>query len=832
MPDTKQRIHLIANAHLDPVWLWRWQEGCTEIRSTCRAAVDFLAGERTLKFARSSAGDMRWLEEMEPGLLRRIRRLVKAGRWENVGGWWTQPDCNLPCGESFVRQALYGQRYFMERLGAVSTVGYNVDSFGHHANLPQILRKCGMPYYVFMRPSSTLENTEIPVGYFHWEGIDGTRVLAYHLFDPYNATEGWGLDTALAACKAYLDTSGVSSAMLLYGMGDHGGAPTRATLAAIRRLRDEYPESPTLVHATPREAFAAIEGESSDLPIYRNELQHHASGCYAADSRVKWLNRRAEETLLAAERMAAVSACLIGTRYLAARFAAAWHDVLFSQFHDILSGSAIREAYTDTYHQLGRAIFSAEEMLNAAQQGLAAQVDTRGEGQAILLFNPHPFPVSGLYETENMYGGGIRNVDYARAQFVDAHGQALPAQGIRPTGHTGGIKRFVFPVALPPLGYALYRLQATDTLVQIDSSLTVGEQVLENAHLRVTVTPEGIQLDDLTCGRMVLRAPGMRALVMDDPSDTWGHDYTRFDQLAGVFTLVGVRILEPGPLRGALRAEYRFGDSRLWLDILLDHDQRAVELRGKLWWLEKQRILKLAFPVAVESSTATHEIPYAALTRPNNGKEEPMQQWIDLADDTAGLVVINDGKYSVSVDGTEIRQTIVRSTPYGWCRCAMYPWDGEDIAWEDADWMHDQGIEEFRLRLMPHDGDRDAVGVIEAARLFNRAPALMVESSHGGTLPTVASFVQVTGNHVRIEVVKGAEDGRGLILRAVETAGGAAHVQFTLPTLSVQWSADFTPWEIKTFRVVDGHAREEAMLEMALTSPSVPVDGSGMVETR
>ena len=333
----------------------------------------------------------------------------------------------------------------------------------------------------------------------------------------------------------------------------------------------------------------------------------------------------------------------------------------------------------------------------------------------------------------------------------------------------------------------------------------------------MTVEPDGIAIEDLSTGRAVLQAPGIRALVMEDASDTWGHDFFRYDDLAGAFALVSVQVLEQGPLRGALRAEYAFGRSRLWLDIYLEHDRRALELRGKVWWLERQRMLKMAFPVNVAAESATHEIPYAALTRPNNGEEEPIQQWIDLAEATAGLAVINDGRYSVSVVGQEIRQTILRSVPYAWSKCKMYPWPGENIDWQDADWLQDQGIEEFRLLLMPHDGDRDAVHVAQAARLFNRHPALMVESSHGGTLPVRDGLLQLDGEHVRVEVVKGAEDGRGIILRAVETAGRPAMASLRIKGVDAPYEMTFAPWEIKTYRIFDGKIGEEGMLETPFT---------------
>jgi len=807
---SEKTIYLIANAHIDPVWQWRWQEGCAEIRSTCRAACDFLSNDSALRFCRSSAGDLRWLERCEPRLLRRMEKLVRTGQWENVGGWWTQADCNIPSGESFVRQALYGQEFFRTQLDRAATVGYNIDSFGHHANLPQILAKCGLRYYVFMRPGPQ-ENAKIPAGYFHWEGVDGTRVLAFHVFDPYNAIIEWGLTQSVPACREYLERGVASSTMLYWGMGDHGGGPTRRVLAALQQMSQE-PGMPKMVQATPCEAFAAVEAEGAKLPVYRGEMQIHAAGCYAAHSEIKALNRRAEEALLAAERLSVMAAALRGTRYPADALTEAWKDTLFNQFHDVLAGSAVREGYVDARDQYGRSIFTAEEAINAAQQSLAAQVNTRGDNQAVLIFNPHPFPVTGFFETDNFLGCAI-HVEPSRAGFFTHEGEQLPLQYLAPTVAAGWSSRYLFPVELPALGYRLYRIRQLEKPAATPDRVRVAERLLENERLHITVTGEGITIKDLTTGRTVVS--GMRPLVFDDSSDTWGHDYERYDQMAGAMELVGTRIIENGPLRAVLRLEYHFGISRLWLDILLYADERAVELRGKAWWLEKLRMLKLAIPVPGAYDTSMHEIPYAALARTNTGEERPIQQWVDLSADEAGVTVLNAGKYSVSVQGNEIRPTLLRATPYVWSRCKAYPWNGMDIKWKDDDWMMDQGIEEFRLKLLLHDGDWREAGVPQAARLFNRPPALLIESGHRGKLPASLSFLQVEGEHVRVETLKRAEDGNGLILRAVETAGSTATARFRLHTPAVSWEASFTPWEIKTFRITDTGASEAPMLEVS-----------------
>lgn len=844
-PQDDTVIHLIANAHLDPVWLWRWQEGSAEIRATVRAVLGFLEADPTLKFTQSSAGDMRWVEQIEPDLLPRIRQLVAEGRWENVGGWWTQPDCNIPSGESFVRQALYAQRWFNDRLGDRAVTGFNLDSFGHHANLPQLLAKAGLRYYMFMRPGRGSHETPIPPGYFIWEGIDGSRVTAFHVYDPYNNGGGEYGRPAMDALLADLREHSGASRMYVWGMGDHGGGITRYGLEWFAAVARE-PNMPAFEHATTREAFAAMEREGRALPVFTGELQHTARGCYAAHAEIKQLNRRAEEALLAAERLSAAASGWVAVPFPGPTIAAAWQDVLFNQFHDLLAGTAIREGYQDAREQMGRALFTAEETLNFAQQKIAARVDTRFRGQdpppfnqedprckhqAVILYNPHAFPVEQIFEPGNVYGGAVHwAVNLRKASCYTADGEECRAQWITlpqldrdmlplpaddPPAQADqvlfwGCSQFLFPVKLPPLGYkVLWVSEWSDGPATLaDGRVRVEEYTLDNGLLRVEVGTHGIALTDLRSGLPVLRDGGIVPVVYDDTSSTWGPNDGQFGTPAGEFALRSIRVLEHGPLRGRLRLEYAFEHSRLWLDLLLEDGKPTVEIRAKVWWLERRRLLRLNFPVNVQAAQATHEIPYAAIVRDNDGGEEPIQQWIDLSASHAGLAVINNGKYSVSVQDNEIRQVVLRSPPYA------FGLGGVPIEYHDEHWYQDQGVQEFRLLLLPHAGDWRQAGVVETARLFNRPLMMHVESDHDGSLPAEGSFVTVEGP-VWLSVIKQAEDGRSWIVRAVETLGRPGTGHFALPVLGVNWHAAFTPWEIKTFRITGDTVEEVNLLEMA-----------------
>jgi alpha-mannosidase len=295
-------LHMIGNAHIDPVWLWQWQEGFHEVLATFRSALDRMQEYPDFNFVSSSAAFYEWVEKSDPDMFAEIRERIAEGRWQVTGGWWIEPDCNLPSGESFARQALYAQRYFKEKFGVTARVGYNVDSFGHHGMLPQLLKKSGLEYYVFMRPMP--HEKGLPARLFWWESDDGSRVLAYRL--PYEyCTWGKGLEGHVHRCAAELKAPHKSN-LCFYGVGDHGGGPTRENLDSIRRMNED-PQFPALVHGSLEGWFEQATQNIPSVPVVHDDLQHHASGCYSAHSGIKRWNRKAENILAAAEKWASVA---------------------------------------------------------------------------------------------------------------------------------------------------------------------------------------------------------------------------------------------------------------------------------------------------------------------------------------------------------------------------------------------------------------------------------------------------------------------------------------------------------------------------------------------
>ena len=392
---SKTVVHMIGQAHLDPVWLWRWTEGRAEALATSQSAVDRLAEYPDFHFTRGESQIYRWIEQENPALFAEIRDLIRQGRWHVVNGMVIQPDMNVPGGESFVRQVLLGKAYMRQHLGVEPRVAYCVDSFGHAGTLPQILAKCGFDAYVFMRPGP--HEKELPSQAFWWQGPDGSRVLAFRIAASYgtrNMDHAEHIAKAVAAKPPQLDQT-----MCFFGVGNHGGGPTKQqieNIQAIARNRDDL----EIRFSSTDAYFAAIAPAADTLPTVAEELQFHAVGCYSVNSALKRSHRQAECGLLLAERLASMAQAWVGQPAPAERLRALWHDLCFNQFHDTLGGSSTKEAEDEAIMSLGRVIMGSREIADDAGRAIAARVNTAGAGGTVVLFNPSAEPVSEYVEYE------------------------------------------------------------------------------------------------------------------------------------------------------------------------------------------------------------------------------------------------------------------------------------------------------------------------------------------------------------------------------------------------------------------------------------------------
>jgi alpha-mannosidase len=811
---TRGPLHMIGNAHIDAVWLWPWQEGYQEARATFRAALQRIDEYPDFIFTCDSVGYLAWIEDHDPELFAALQEQVRAGRFEIVGGWWVEPDCNIPGGEGFVRHALYSQRFLAARFGMMASVGCNVDPFGQNATIPQLLAKSGMDSYVFMRPQP--HEAELPGPTFWWQAADGSRVLAYRIPHEYCSPAGHlGVHVGKALAQLPHTTDPL---MCFYGVGNHGGGPTRANIESIREL-DTTDQYPRMLFSTMRAFFDAARDTGRDLPEFAGEIQPHAVGCYSAHSGIKKLIRKTEHALQAAEKWAAVASAVTGMARVTDQLEHAWRQVMLNHFHDTAAGTALPSAYDDARDQLGEARAIAARLQNQAIQRISRQIDIPDEAQMapLAVFNPHPWPVRATVEVEfgSMLGnGGIVAVDDAQAR--------TPVQVARSVTLTGGRRRLVVPVELPALGYRLYRLYPDHPAPATPAA--EAETVLENEHLRIVVDSATGWLSSIlrkATGTELISGDAARAghaLVLNDPTDTWGHGVISYREVIGAFTPVSVRRVESGPVRQVLRVHSEYGSSTLTEEFVLTAGARHLEVRVTIDWHERLRLLKLRFPTGLTDVTAVHAIPYGHLERTADGHEAVSHSWVDVsgtvAEHRAGLSVLNDAKYGVDVTGGEIGLTALRSPPYAWHTPQRLPADGDYEAM-------DQGVQRFTYRLLPHAGDWRVAGTVRAAAELDQPPVALLESSHDGALPQHQSFVALSdADNVVITVVKQAEDDHdAFVVRGYETAGTAATATINLPFLGRTVTAEFGPHEIKTLLVPRDPARpmvETDLLERAM----------------
>lgn len=805
-----KKIHLIANAHLDPVWQWNWQEGCGEVLMTFRSALDRLDEYPDLVFTCSSAAYYRWVEELDPTMFEEIRQKVKEGRWIPVNGWWVQPDCNLPSGESFARHTLYAQRYYLEKFGRICRTGYNIDSFGHAGSLPQILSHGGMNAYVFMRPGNN-PSIKIPYNSFVWTGTDGTEVLAFHLPAEYGLNGSDVIASELKIPEAYLAENDRDT-MFFFGVGNHGGGPTKGDIEyLISRIKAGEPA----IFSDPDSFFELISKDRSKLPTHFGELQHHARGCYSTTGRIKQLNRAGENALISAEKWDTAAGLVPGSRKAStATLAEAWKDLLFCQFHDSLCGCSIMDVFDDAQEFIGSTLAAAHKVENSAHIRLISNIDTWVDGisdpvdaarfprefrnhscpygteRPVVVFNPHPFEINWPVQT------------YHPALSVrDSAGHFVPFQNVDGPSSTEQISRdTLFMAKVPPLGYETYWLKAgwngptEGAAEKFPTDLRVDNGILENAYLKATVDLSSGLLTSLvlkSTGKELLSAPGARPVVVDDSDgNSWDGP---FDKILGTMNCVNVRVIETGPLRGIIRATFVYNHSSLRVDYRLHGNMKALELQCKAIWQEDATMLKLSFPLSENAAYNTAEMPFSSERRCSDGGEEPMHRWVDAG----SLSIINNCKYAYDCRGDEIRVTVLRNNRYAYGCCT-------NNRIED-DYEHtDEGLNRFGLLLFPHDQDDWQRDTLELAALYNEAPTAAFSGYHKGTLPQSRSFVSLESDTgcVMLSALKFAEDASGdIILRLYEASGKQATASVKIPDRNFSVTADFAPFQIKNYRI-------------------------------
>lgn len=815
---SNSKMHLIGSAHLDPIWLWRWQEGCGEVLQTFRSALDRLKEYDDFVFTCSSAAYYKWVEDIAPDMFEEIAERVREGRWVPVNGWWVQPDCNIPSGESFARQALYSQLYYYKKFGRICQTGYNVDSFGHNGNLPQLIKNGGMTAYVMMRPCPN-ENPDIPQT-FLWEGIDGTEIPTFRIPESYTASGQRGIDAAIERCEKVINDDG-HGMMLFYGVGNHGGGPTKWDIEYMRDnlVREGYHR---MRFSSPDAFFKDLCLEMVDIPIWRDDLQHHASGCYSATSLVKQLNRRTENSLFAAEAFATAAAKTAGMGDKTEKFEEAWHEVNFNQFHDILCGCSIMEAYDDVRDSMGHALDLAAKIYNEAVLRIARNIDTWVDGVSVPCENernhesrfPRPLVVFNPLSCDIEVPVRAYN---ASKSVKDADGNPVPFQNVRSSRSNDSHLDTLFLAKLPAFGYNTYRLEwagEEDFGNTFGSGVSASGLAMENEYLSVSFdekTGAISSLVDKSSGfdyaeKNELAVP---VIIDDHKTDTWAHNVFTFHDVKGGMTLESIELIEKGPARAVIRTTHTFGKSVLTQDFILGDRQKTLRVKCKALWQEKFTLLKMSFPIDGTDVINTYDIPGGMIRRPANGEEEPAGKFAAVTFMNGArrtLAVLNDSKYSYDCPGNDLRLTCIRNVIFA-DHFSSRPAANFNFC--------DEGLQRFEYGVCVSDGEVKDTQIAKEALAFNVRPVLVPESFHKGSEKQTKSFLRVDKDNIAMTAFKFSEDGSGdVIMRFYETSGKDTRVNIVCDMLDAAFRADFGKFEVKTFRVnAEGRVTETNFLE-------------------
>ncbi len=681
-------IHLVFNAHIDPIWLWPWQAGLDAVLATCRSACDRLDAHPDLVFTRADAWSYEQVERIDPALFERIRRHVKNGRWAIVGGWWIQPDCNFPSDFALRRQIQVGRDYLQSRFGQFPRVAYNVDSFGHAAGLPGLMREAGQDCYVMMRPQEHEMN--LPARLFRWRGFEGgPEVVTFRIARAYTT---WAADARehIRASLAGLP-EGIDHTMCFLGLGDHGGGPTEAQIAWLKENRDTF-DGARLEFSSPQRFFDAVRDRIPSLPLVTGELQYHAIGCYSVHRPVKVGVRRGEHLLRQAE--VALQHDPQPEPTAGEDIASAWRQVVFHHFHDTLGGTCIPSAYEQVDAELGHARCLADTIL---QHSLRRQMRQLPDDpmQRVVLFNASDRPFSGYARIEPWMGWRGWPATF---RLIDEQGKAPPQQKVTPEAVVNGLARLVVKIYLEPGQVRFLRVDDSGqggTLPENRQPVTAGIDWIDNGD-SITVNAAGRWL---RFGDTVLAAP--RLDLVEDLTDTWSHGVDRYPEAP--LTAVSwsePHVAESGPVLAALVQQGRFGRSWVLAEYIVYHAEPFVELRLRVHWAEQFKALKMTLALPGGITRRTDGVLGGSIDRALDGAERPLRDWTLLAgpgeDNT--VAVMSPDVFALDVTPQRLRLTLLRSprmAQHDPCRRA-----------DPRDRFADRGEHDFRLRIYAGRGLR------------------------------------------------------------------------------------------------------------------------------
>ena len=791
-----KKLHLLCNSHIDPVWLWRRNEGLAETLSTFRVAADFCEQYDGFIFNHNESLLYEWIEEHDPQLFLRIQKLVKEGKWHIMGGWYLQPDCVMTSGESLLSQISLGKQYFKEKFNAEPTTATNFDPFGHTRGLVQILTRCGYDSYIYARPFEF-------EGELLWEGFDGSRVLGHGLYGGYGALKGEALNKVKGYLSKYQEKE---TGLCLWGVGNHGGGPSRIDLENLNAFADQ--ETMEIIHSTAETYMAEID--RSQLNVHTKALAPCMVGCYTTMVRIKQANRRLENKIALAEKAMSYATLQTGAAFDAGRLTEAKKALAFCQFHDILPGSAVKVVEEDSLRTFHYGEEIADRLYEKAFFQLCSGQEKAEEGTIpVLLFNPHPYEIEGEWELEFL----LQNQNYTDdettlATVYDEAGNILPTQNETPqsTLSLDWVKRISFRGKAAPSGVTRFNCKLHKVRISQQPVPAYPADCIEvdNGRITARISKKTGLIETYTVNGTQLIQNSGRLEVYRDDEDSYGSEVSSFLDFEDSFTLMSdeeanrflgypeepisnVRVIEDGAVRTKIQAFFSYGRSVAVVEYTLPKADAYIDVNIRMYAADPLKMFRYALDTKL-TGTPYGETAFGYDELFDDGRESVYHKWCGIDAGDQKISIVNNGIYGGSFTKNSLRLSLLRTSAY-----ACLPVKDRPLAPHDRFIDHvDFGERTFSFRIT-------AVQNIEReAYIYNEAPQLL-SFFPSGEGEKISSAITLDNPEVFLSSIRAKGDGYELTLFNATAQEQDAEVN--IPALNRKMQLHFGKCELKILEI-------------------------------
>lgn len=818
-------VYSVGHTHIDVAWMWTLDVTKDKAVRSFATVLEYMKQYPDYIFMSSQPQLYKYVKELAPKLYEQIKERIAQGRWEAEGAMFVEADCNLSSGESFIRQIYYGKKFFFEEFGKESCILWLPDVFGYSAALPQIMKKCGIRYFMTTKISWN-EFNKMPYDTFEWEGMDGSKILTHFISTrDFNdkGKEGSAETQHFTTYNGMLNPSQVKGAwqrysqkelneevLMSFGYGDGGGGATEEMLQFQTRMQKNLPGCPKVKSDTALHFFEQLEKSVKDhpyLPKWVGELylEYHR-GTYTSMARNKKYNRRSEFALLNLEFICTLTKHFFGDDYPQDEIDSIWEIVMRNQFHDILPGSSIEAVYVKSKEEYEE-VFSRIYTIMEEKKRLLAE-NIKAKKGLIVVLNQNAFEANGFLVLEKEI---VKTFD-----VLTKEGTRYPMQQLDDDNYLVKVKN------IPSKGFGVFELGNTQECKQSiknkKENITITPKEVETPFLIVKMNEEGsiTRIYDKKAQRELLvnGQVGNELITYEDRPhnfDAWDINHYYSQKAWKVKEVTSMEVCENGPLRYGIKIERKYLSSTIIQYLYFYPDRAGFDIRYEIDWKEKQILLRNYFPFDIHAQEATYEIQYGNVKRPTHYNtswdfakfEVCAHKWIDFSEDDYGVSVLNDCKYGCDVHNGVIGLTLLKSAV-------------------DPNPFADKEKHEFVYSFVFHEGDFKKAGTVEQAYMLNNPLTYFIKNNEDGCVKKDYSFVSCNHENVIIETIKAAYDGDGIVLRMYECFHRRSKITLSfsenvsqvcetdmleheLQVLNIeeknQISFEIKPYEIKTIKV-------------------------------